>query len=344
MENEKNEKGELFTLPECSKFVLQSIAKHFKDIILLDYIKLIVQMLSSSILERNELLSFEQRNVSVYGELIPAKDNLGNDRIDKSGKVVYKKPYKSAVYNGLEFRVYETITFLSGSLHKYWNAGAHNHNDFDLNALIWVLNDLKEKFGVLPQHCTLRSLELGVNIIPPIPSNHIIENCFLHKTMPFENLKNSPKGKLIQVVHSQYIVKIYNKALHSRSMGHFVSGELLRFEIKFVKMEKFNKIGIKTLSDLIDKGFESFNKDLVGEWENVLFFDSTIQSKTKRLSNYCNPRYWTDLLKKSKSNFHKHRGLLRKLIVEHSNNIQNEVKEILVQKLQILNKGVGIDH
>jgi hypothetical protein len=65
--------------------------------------------------------------------------------------------------------IYDTgLITLSGSLHKYWNSGAHNYNDFNSEAF-YGFERLKEKFKY--RQCILKCLEIGINIIPPIPTN-----------------------------------------------------------------------------------------------------------------------------------------------------------------------------
>lgn len=211
-------------------------------------------------------------------------------------------------------------------MHKYWNNGAHNYNDFKIDSVVWVLNDLKTKFDIEPGQCILKCLEIGINITPPIATNTILDNCFLHKTKPFEYQKNSDEGKYKQVQHSQYLIKIYNKALHYISKGFEIDTEIMRFEIKYTKMQKINERGIFNLQDLINYGLHNFKQDLLKEWENVLYFDNTtridpLSTKTKNaLQEYSNPNYWTGLLANNQNeNFKYHKNQLKKITLENSN-------------------------
>lgn len=301
---------------------------------MIDFIKIILKDFDRSKLERNLLLNFFDTINLTTGEL---------KTVNRYGNKV--TPSKNASFNGLEFKIYDngTIT-ITGSLHKYWNEGKHNYNDFDNEAVLEVLNDLKTKFGIEPQHCVLKCLEIGINITPPIPTNEILDNCLLHKTKPFEYQKNSDEGKYKQVQHSQYIMKIYNKALHYKSKGFDIADEILRFEIKFTKMEKLNKLGVYTLQDLIDYGLHNFKKDLLTEWENVLYFDNPtridhLSNKTKNaLLEYANPNYWTGLLAKNQNeNFKYHKKQLKKITHENSNKVQNQISEIMSKKIDFLN-------
>lgn len=287
----------------------------------------------SNVLECNSLLDFFDTINLTTGEL---------KTINRKGNKV--TPSKKAFYNGLEFRIYDTGTIIvSGSLHKYWNQGAHNYNDFSIDSVMWVLKDLETKFNIKSEKCILKCLEIGINITPPILTNDVLDNCFLHKTKPFEYQKNSDEGKYKQVKHSQYIIKIYNKALHYQPKGFKIESEIMRFEIKYIKMQKLNERGVFNLQDLIDYGLHNFKKDLLIEWKNVLFFDNTIQidplsSKTKRvLLEYSNPNYWTGLLANNQSkNFTYHKNQLKKITLENSNKVHELIAKIMSEKIDSL--------
>jgi hypothetical protein len=316
------------------------IAKNlFKDSQLVDHTKINIKEFNPAILEANPSLIFEQRNISNEGFLFPVLDKNKEQSKDKNGKLLFKTPYKNAFYNGLEFKIYDTgLTTLSGSLHKYWNSGSHNFNDFNFEAFLWVLNDLNHKFNIIPDQCILKCLEIGVNIIPPIPTNQFLEYCLLHKTKPFEFQKNSDEGKYKQVEHSQYIIKIYNKALHYKSKGFEIKGEIMRFEIKYTKMQKLNERGIYNLQDLANYGLHNFKDELLNEFNNILFYDKTIQSKNRSILNYKDPIYWTELISNKRNDlFNYHRNNLRKLTLSTSQKIQFQTSEIISKKIDFLN-------
>lgn len=302
---------------------------------MIDFVKIYIKDFNPSILEGNPYLEFFD-NINLSTGQIRTTNRNGN-------KIT---PYKNAFYNGLEFRIYDTgRTSIQGSLHKFWNSGAHNYNDFNFSAFSDVLDTLKKDFGIELEKCILKCLEVGINIRPPIPANEILDYCFLHKTKPFEYQKNSDEGKYKQCEHSQYIIKLYNKALHYKSQGFNIEPEIIRFEIKYKKMERVNKLGIYTLNDIIKSGFEIFKNELLTEWQNVLFFDSTINTKSKRILNYQNPIYWTKLTQKqTKTNYYKHKGILKELTLNYSKNLQNKSTEIMSKKIDFLNnRGASFD-
>jgi hypothetical protein len=325
----------------CSKVQFSTgIVKNLpKDSQLIDFNRNIIKNLNPDLLGANPLLMFEQRNISNEGFLFPILDKNGEQAKDKNGKLLFKTPYKNAFYNGLEFAIYDTgLITLSGSFHIYWNSGTNNYNDFNSEAFLWVLNDLKEKFKITPEQCFLKCLEIGINIIPPIPTNHFLDYCFLHKTKPFEYQKNSDEGKYKQVQHSQYIIKIYNKALHYISKGFDIKGEIMRFEIKYTKMQKLNERGIYNLQDLANYGLYNFKDELLNEFNNILFYDNTIQSKSQSILHYKNALYWIELLSKKRNDlFNYHRNQLRKLTSTTSQKIQLQTADIMSKKIDLLN-------
>lgn len=302
--------------------------KLLKGTKLIDFIKIIVQDLTPSKLEANPLLDFFD-NINL---------NTGQIRTtNRQGQSI--TPYRNAFYNGLEFKIYDTgLITVTGSLHKYWNAGAHNFNDFSYTSFLSVVKDLKTKFGIKAENSIIKCLEIGVNVVPPIPTNDFLDYCFLHKTKPFEYQKNSDEGKYKQVQHSQYLIKIYNKALHYTSQGFTILSEILRFEIKYLKMQKLNEKGIYTLSDLAEHKLINFKNDLLIEFQNILFYDTSIRSETKSLNNYKNPLYWIELLSNTDKNLFKyHRNNLKKITAETSDKVQFQLTEIMSKKIDFLN-------
>ncbi|CAM4091944.1 hypothetical protein [Gillisia limnaea] len=301
---------------------------------MVDFVKLLIKDYDPLKLEGNRYLDFYDNINLETGEI---------KTINKKGKRV--TPHKQAYYKDLDFRIYETGTItIAGSLHKYYNAGGHNYNDFDFNAFLGVLKDLQKKFNLDLNKCILRQLEVGINVVPPKPTNEILEYSFLHKTTPFEFKYNSDEGKYLQAKHSQYIIKFYNKYLHYKK-AFLVETEIMRFEIKYTKMKKVNAKGIFTLQDLADKGLYLFKEDLLQEWNNVLFYDCTINHKSKVLDNYNNPIYWNrQLQKKSHSAYYKHRRKLSELTANHSENLQEQIRNIMSEKVDFLNgRGTRFD-
>lgn len=161
-----------------------------------------------------------------------------------------------AKYNDLQFNIYKNNrVYIKGSLHKYSNKGKHNFNDFTFNSVGFVLKDLFDKFGISANQIVLQNIEIGVNITPPCSINVILQNCFNHKKTDFKWFSVPNEGMIIKSEHSHYIIKIYDKGKHYRSKGYKIDAEILRYEIKFIKMEQLNRIGTKTLLDVLNLNY-----------------------------------------------------------------------------------------
>src|SRR6056297_3754441 len=90
-----------------------------------------------------------------------------------------------AYYKGMKFTYARTKFYLSGSLHKFYNKGKINYNDFSLLELIHTFRVLYEKFNLPIDKMRIINLEIGVNILPPIETNEILMNIFHHKGNKF---------------------------------------------------------------------------------------------------------------------------------------------------------------
>lgn len=178
---------------------------------MIDFIKVVLLGISATELLNNPYLQFE-------GKYNP---NTGETLDDKL----------TAKYKNLLFTIYKSGTItLSGSLHVFWNNGKHNYNDFSITNIFTVFGTIKKKFGIEPHQMVLRNLEIGINIIPPERTAKIIEHCFLHKKEPFKHKSVPDEGEYYQAEHSQYLIKIYNKAKHYRAKGYAISHEIMRLE------------------------------------------------------------------------------------------------------------------
>lgn len=291
---------------------------------MIDYLKiLLAKSYDKHHLLDNVLLNFSRNINEKTGEII---------NINKNGKPV--TPQQIAYYQNLKFIIYDTGSiYINGSIHKYFYNGLHNFKDFGINEILLVLIDLKNKFNIKPEQCILVNLELGVNITHNHKTENILSNCLLHKTKPFEYKYNSDEGKYIQCEHSQYLVKIYDKRKHYYKYFN-VKNEIVRFELKFNRMEYFNKLGIHNLKQLLDYDLINFKDRLLTDWNNVLFYnENTIKDEKKQLE-YSNVKYWLNL---NRENFKYHRRQYNLGLAGNLNNIKKEIAELIEKKIIELN-------
>ena len=226
---------------------------------------------------------------------------------------------------------------VSGSIHKYFNDGKHNFNQFEKSNLIESVSLLSDKLKVNLRNFKISGLEVGVNIKPPIDSQEIIANSLLYKSRPFESKYHNDEGNYKQVSLSEYRVKLYDKRLHYEAQGYEVGEETMRFEIKYNSMRSVKQKGIFLLEDLEQK-IECLKEPLLNAWDKVLFFDPSINKKKNNEKNirYTNINYWMELKKKSTRTFNYQFNKLKKYTKENTCDIQAQVRDIMMDTLDAL--------
>lgn len=280
----------------------------------------------------NKLLSFVTKNVSDDGEIFKS------NKLDENGEVIYRTPYKEAEYKSLTVTYPQNENFrIKGSFHKYYNNGLHNFNDFTEAVCKATLVKFCSDFGINPSTFILENLEIGINFKPPINTNDILDLCFFHSTKPFTSEKDNQTGRYIQCVHSQYIIKIYNKALQYTAQGYKIDENIMRFEIRFIVMEKLNKLGITTIADLLNFDFSLFKDMLLKEWDKVFLFENNLIDLKGFNQKYASIIYWKELLKRdSLSAYYKHRKKLKEFTLKNSDDLKSKVKETMSTKIDYL--------
>jgi len=125
------------------------------------------------------------------------------------------------------------------------------YNQFGRKQAEIALKNLIEASGLELPFFKVDSVEVGVNLIPPIPSDDIINNALIYKRRPFEAKYCTDEGNYRQATLSEYWVKLYNKRLHYEKQGYDIDHEILRFELKINKMRMLAKYRVFTLEDLL---------------------------------------------------------------------------------------------
>jgi hypothetical protein len=230
-------------------------------------------------------------------------------------------PKKKAHFRGLDFILYDSgLLKIQGSLHKYKNIGVHNYDDFSFLDLVEVLNDISTKFKLPLDDCILRNFEVGVNINQGNSPKSLLNRLLLHKYVAFKDVSRS-NGHIMQAEHSQYIVKIYDKGKQYNLPFH-----CMRIELKFTRMEKLNRIGIRTLTDLIDPIiFHTLKKIVLNVWDDVLLFEyplienmlSNIE-RNKKQYQWRNKECWLSLTKQER---YRQRKKYKLFVDRHTKNV-----------------------
>ncbi len=268
-------------------------------------------------------------------------DTTTGELVNKVKNGVERKSHLTAEFRGLKIIKYDSgYMTLSGSLHKYWNEGKHNSNDFNFDSFLSVLSELKSLLGIPLSAMQLTQLEVGINVNLPFKTKEVLESCLMHKKEVFKWGNFGYKSNYIQSEHIQYIIKIYDKYVQYKEILPN-DKPILRFEVKYCNMEKLRNDLLRykfrerriTLSDLVDCKLLPFKAILLEQWESVLFYDYTLNIPDKKKDKLSNPNNWKNW---KASNYKKQKAILYKLTESSSEKIQSKIKGFFSNKIDEL--------
>ncbi|MET3537273.1 hypothetical protein [Chryseobacterium limigenitum] len=274
---------------------------------------------------------------------------------------------KEGEYFGMQIIKYASGRIMvKGSVHKFFNRTDFNGNDFDMRNFSTALQDLETEIRVKPQCCRLENIEIGVNIQLPFDPNKLLQNLLFHRSVEFN--KTISGSFYYQSAKRDYIIKIYNKtaqyekklkkiaenqnfmkphekkafSLFKKTVNEHLQPNTLRFEIKFLKMNLLNDLGIMYLPDIAKPEMMIPLKNLLlKEFQEVCFYDYTMDqtnmknSEINKLKDYRNPNYWVNLNKKDK---YYHKKKFQEMTLKYSQNVKAKVSELIKQKIEKLSE------
>lgn len=288
---------------------------------MIDFIKFELHGANVKKLESNRFLEFKTLVSTATGEL-------------SRFRTAYYKGLKFTIIDPIEKYPYHKVT-VEGSLHKYWNNGKHNFNDFGAKDILTVLKELKRKFNIIPENSILKQLEIGVNIKTPYPTKKILTSCIQHKKTPFKSIFVKDEGEYIQAWHQRYLIKIYDKRKHYSSKGYKFNTDVMRFEIKYTKMSFWHDKDVFTLEDLLNKDFGLNCVTMLSEkWMEILFYDFEVFDNPNSEHKYSNPIFWGRL---NNRQLRHHHNKLKKLIQENSKSAKERINNLILEKDTSLN-------
>ena len=292
---------------------------------MIDYIKLSSRLNNTQVADLKNRIDFNGSYNESTGELetiLPNGKKVSYRSIGSEKNILFKIKEKGYIE-------------VSGSLHKYYNDGKHNYNQFGRKEAEIALRRLIEVSGLELPYFKVDSVEVGVNLMPPIPCDDIINNALMYKRKPFEAKYCSDEGNYRQATLSEYWVKLYNKRLHYEKKGYDIGHEILRFELKINKMRVLAKYGVYTLEDLMNN-IENIARDLLPKaWKEVLLYDPTMNKQIKEKTlQYANINFWRGIVKERRYNYH-HNKLYR-LMEGNTCAIQAQVKDVMLDTLDCL--------
>jgi hypothetical protein len=225
---------------------------------------------------------------------------------------------------------------LRGSLHKN-HFGGTNFLPFTWQHLQQQIDHICKSMFIEPQRVKISRLEIGLNVSPPFPVMPLMQyNVIDYKGKYFNWYNKDAAGVSLGKVCdcTQYAVKIYDKGLQNKLPNH-----LMRFELRYLKMQQLNRRGIKFLSDLQDRRkVEPLGKLLFDAWHEVLIYD--IESDTdelkittverKLLSEGQRSTYWQKYKVRNGADAYKYqRNKFKLLVKKHGNNWHQLIRELI---------------
>ncbi|RXM43055.1 hypothetical protein [Flavobacterium sp. YO12] len=206
----------------------------------------------------------------------------------------------------------------SGSIHKMWNEikgikspnyrenkpyKGFNGNQFALDDTIEARVHLEKLFECNASQMLFKNVEFGINIILNFDPKIFLKGLLYHKNIFFDF---SHWGNNAQAIHQWFIFKIYNK-----SFQYHMSENVLRVELKIMKMIELRNLGVKTFADINQDALQKAHQLLLRRFDEIMHYDYTIRKailskREKQLINrYSNPRYWLEELKSNHRDRHK---------------------------------------
>jgi hypothetical protein len=302
---------------------------------MIDGIKILRLPINIDGLIKNCLLVWPLSNISIDGEFI-------------------NRP-QVAEYNGIRFILKNSNVKLSGSLHKYSNRGLHNYNDFYVNDLTSVINEICDKFSFDSKEAELNGVEFGINVNIPCTPQIFIDSIIHYKGTPFERMNINGKGYGRECIKDNFIIKCYDKSLQ-----YLLPGNVLRFEIKVIKMRFFEDNGIilKTLNDLKNiEIYPGLSSILTRYFEELLVYNqnSDISKLSDEQQNLIlrgsNPLYWLERRQNIAQNSAKRKSYQRELLQfktlietiggdKYKNEILNSIKSKCTELINVPNSPI----
>ena len=254
----------------------------------------------------------------------------------QNGEILYEEAtYKNLRFSNIKFRYGNNYhKRLIGSIHKYFNNGLTNYNDFSFREVIYTVNEIVEKFHLCDTNM-INNIEFGVNLKLPFDCNIILDNLITHKGVKFSFEKESDKS-YYQCVRPQFIIKIYDKGLQNR-----LPENILRFEIKVRKMQYLHKKGIhiSTFSTLKEHiNYVLMKELLLSTFDEILIncepinIEKLTQKDREKYLKAINPNTWCkESNKKNKSAAE--RKKLERLLIDYNRIVATNISSISIKEI-----------
>jgi hypothetical protein len=202
-----------------------------------------------------------------------------------------------------------------------------------------TIKEFLQTFKIKPEEARILILEYGLNILPPYETELILNYLYFHKKIPFLRRDTTKEGYYLQVKHDNYWLKVYDK-LRQYKDRYLLNDDIIRIELKAKGAYIRKKFNITTLYDLMNFDQRLLLNDLKEQFSISLFYDFTIRHDSKRLLNYKDKNYWSELIRGNRASaYNKHRQQLNQYILFHSDNAIEQINKILQSKFNEIYKG-----
>jgi hypothetical protein len=162
---------------------------------------------------------------------------------------------------------------LQGSLHYCINGKRDNSNQFTIQQVKHTIKQVAANFGFNPNDALLRCFEAGANIITPKNPNEFLRGLIMHRSKPFIN-QSGRKMNFYHCDHISTVVKCYDKGLQFGTTDY-----IMRFEIRFKKMQAASKFQIKSLADLtVNSKLIKLAQHINKTFTEILVYDHSIKT------------------------------------------------------------------
>lgn len=243
-----------------------------------------------------------------------------------------------AKYKGLIIEYYPNslACYIRGSIHKFYNEGEHNADQFSRTDFILALKKLENELYISCKDIILCRIELGINILLPYPPLRFINMITLiNGRMPIRQ----PRGLLVE--YQQYSIKIYSK---SKQCKLIENKNIIRIEIAYHKISKFyhDIQKIYSLEDLKSKYiWEKFICILKKTIEKITVFDyNEIKEFEIQLNEALLVYEWSNpvRLQQEINRVKKYRKVQKAMSIYEKYSSNNEYKLFLSLAINILEK------
>jgi len=269
--------------------------------------------------------------------ILPPLNNIGEGlkwytTTDEDGQIIKR----FALDKGFNFTVKkEKYLLCTGSFHKAFNNGNHNYNKFNFQNLLKVLTEFNQRYKI-PLSAKLQNIECGFNIKLPFSVEDFLNTLIMYNSKPF-NIIREKNFNYYQIAQQRFFIKIYDKALQ-----YNLTDNILRIEIKVIKMKHIEKTGIITLFDLmeIDK-IKKLANILLTDFNQLITCKSVFKINNSKERDIINKglsfNYWYNLKQLNTSKYDNTLKKFKSIIEKYNlNSLQKEISKLLADEINSL--------